>query len=204
MATLPGFFMSVNIGESTLIDPGDDYDVSGLTFAVVMHEHSDAPQYRWTTWTLDADSLLLYQPGDAPGYVVVGNAGHLYVLTEGIKTEDGKAVPIVYTSGPLPELDDQGTTAIVHKQFHSVWWEVVTPPAGDGYVVTVKLVDVNDTTNFIERIVLQDSTRMNINMYLECRQAYLSIRTITGRDFNVTNYGYSYQNVPQYERTARR
>lgn len=194
MAQYPGFFASVFYGNSVLSAPTGAYDVSNVNFAMVYHEEEDEWKDRWTTWTLDADSMLLYQPANAPNSLIIGNDGHLYVLDDEYATDDGKAIPITLISCPLPEVDaQQGITASSRKRFQSVWWELATKPPTLGYRITVTLTDVNDPTNTVTRYVTQTTNRMHVDITLRCRQAYLSITTEVGKDFDPVVIGWSFQ-----------
>lgn len=192
MGLHPGFFASVNFAASTLTQPSDEYDVSGLTYAVVLHDEQLEWPNRWSTWTLDADALLLYQPRDENSQMLVGNAGHIYILDDSIHTDDSVAIPISIRTVAIPQVDDE-VKASSFKRFQHVWWELETAPPSTGYEITVRLTDANDPSNYTQRTVLQYTTRMHITMPLRCRQAYLSLTATVGKDFNPTNMGYSFQ-----------
>lgn len=191
MAQYPGFFASVVYGTNTITAPVDTYDVSGATFALVYHEEQADWKDRWTTWSLDADSLLYYQPQAGNNKIIVGNDGHLYILDDEVFTDDGKAIPISMVSNPIPEVQDD-TPASTWKRFQDIWWELNTPPPSSGYTITVSLTDVHNSTNKITRIVTQTSTHMQLRMALRCKQAILSISTTVGKDFDPISIGWSF------------
>lgn len=192
MAQYPGFFASVTYGDAVLTAPTGNYDVSGSVFAMVYHEEQADWKDRWTTWSLDADNMLLYQPSNGPNQILVANDGHLYVLDDELGTDDGKAIKITLVSGPLPEVQE-GVSAASRKRFRRVWWETATAPPSTGYRITVTLTDVNDENNKISRIVTQTTTRMDVDLVLRCRQAYLTLSFEVGRDFDPTVFGWSFQ-----------
>ncbi len=189
---LPGCFLSVTFSDNVLNTPDNTYDVAGLNFAMVLHDERIEWPHRWTTWGLNANSLLLYQPEHEANHILVADEGHIYVLDDSIATDEDAGIHVVFTSGPLPELSDEilGSTM---KRFQNVWWEVETPPSETGYEVTVTLTDVNDAANTVTRIVEQFTTRMHVDITLRCRQARLTLSATVGKDLDFTHIGYSFQ-----------
>ena len=194
MSLHPGFFASVTFGADILVQPDDGYDVSDLSYAMVLHDEQIEWPFRWTTWGLATDSMLLYQPQDSINYMLVGDGGHLYILDDEIHTDEDAAIPLVLRSSPLPEASDEVPVSDM-KRFQNVWWEIIDTPPSTGYEVTIRLTDVNDPTNFSERIVTQTTTRMHVDLTLRCRQAYLTILVTVGKNYNITNLGYSFQHM---------
>ena len=192
MAAYPGFFASVTFGADVLTTPNGTYNVTGLTYAMVLHEEALEWNDRWTTWTLDADSMYLYQPNNGPNRILVGNNGHIYQLEDETTTDEDAAIPIELVSGPLP-IVSQTVTASSFKRITEVWWDLVDVPPSTGYSVTVTLTDINDATNVNSVVVTQLKTRMYVKLTLRCQQAYLSLKTSVGKDFNVSRYGMKFQ-----------
>lgn len=194
MALHPGFFASVTFGADILVQPDDGYDVSDLSYAMVLHDEQIEWPFRWTTWGLATESMLLYQPQDSINYMLVGDGGHLYLLDDEIHTDEDAAIPLTLRSSPLPEASDEVPVSDM-KRFQNVWWEIIDAPPSTGYEVTMRLTDVNDPTNFSERIVTQTTTRMYVDLTLRCRQAYLTVLVTVGKNYNITNLGYSFQHM---------
>jgi hypothetical protein len=191
---LPGFFSQIRLGNPTVIDPGDEIDVSGLNFAFVMHEDDDPVKERFTTWGLEADSATLYQTLSKNNKIIIGNLGYAYSLREDVHTDDNVKIPIVWTSGPLPEVDDQTTTTMQHR-LHYITWQIRTAPPSTGHLVTVKVIDMDDATNFSQLTVLQTETKMMLPIPLVARQFRIRLSASVAQDYDIMSFGYSYQEM---------
>lgn len=198
---LPGFFISVDLGDAILSNPQNVIDVSNLNFAVVMAEDDAPVQARWTTWGMEADSLYLYQALTDKNRIIAGNNGFLYVLNEEEFTDGGNAIPIILTTAPLPTPDDS-VSAYTMKRVHSIIWEIHTPPPIAGYEITVTLTDVDDESNTVSRTVTQYGTRMEIDLALRARQFRLTLSASVTTDFDLILLACKFQVMDQRKSTT--
>ena len=159
---------------------------------MVYHQEEQEWQHRWTTWSLDTDSTLLYQPTDSPNKLFIGNDGHIYQLDDETATDDGKAIHIEIQTGPIPEVT-QEVLGHTYKRIHRVGWQLATPPPATGYTVELTLTDVNDAANTVTRVVQQFSAKIRVGIALRCRQAFLSLKTNVGKDFDIVMASIEFQ-----------
>lgn len=194
MANFPGFFSIIRLGEAVVDDPGDVIDISGLNFAIVMHDDDEPVPHRFTTWGLEADSSTLYQTLSDNNKIIIGNTGFVYALDEDTHSDSGVAIPITLESGPLPEASAEETTTMQHR-IHRLTWQIRTVPPAEGQLLTIKLTDVDDSTNFTQLRLKQTETKLLIPMTITARQFRIRITTSVTQDYDPVSFGYSYQTL---------
>lgn len=191
---LPGFFASIKLGDAIITDPGDVIDIAGLNVAIVMCEDDAPVEHRFTTWGLQADSATLYQTLSDKNKIIIGNTGFVYALRETIHDDDGVAIPVLWESGPLPEVDEQAPITQQHR-LHHVTWQIKTAPPTMGHVVTVRVIDMDDATNFMQLVVYQTETKVLLPITVTARQFRIRMSVLTTQDFDPVSFGYKYQTL---------
>lgn len=197
---LPGFFINVELGDEILSNPTSVIDVSDLNFALVLSEDEEPVAARWTTWGLEADTLYLYQSLTDKNKVIGGNNGFLYVLNEDEFTDAGIAIPIIFTSSPLPEITERVSLSSV-KRVHRFKWGVRTPPPSSGYNITLTLTDIDDPSNTTSREVLQRTQEMDVSISISARQFRATLSTSVTTDFDLVYWSYIFQTRDTYGTT---
>lgn len=195
MATLlPGFFAHVDLGRNPLVLPTDLIDVSTLDFAITLCEDDAPVSERFTTWGMQADAATLYQALSVRNTLIVGDAGAIYVLDEYQHDDDGVPIPTVYETMPLPE-DTTEDTITTQKRLHYITWQLKTPPPSAGYKVNVKVVDVDDETNFITRTITQTKAKERVQIGLRARQWRIRWQFESTQDIDMLSFGQAIQIV---------
>lgn len=194
MANFPGFFSAIKLGDGQVDDPGDKIDLGALNFAIVMHEDDEPVAQRFTTWGMGADSATLYQTLSNFNKIIIGNNGAVYALEEDVHSDDGVAIPVTVESGPLPEATPDESTTMQHR-VHRIVWQISTPPPTRGHRVTIKLTDVDDSTNFTQLIIQQTETKLLLPMTITARQFRIRITVSVTQDYDPISFGYTYQSL---------
>lgn len=201
MATLPGFFSVVKLGKSVVTDPGDRIDVSDLNFAIVMHEDDEPTPYRYTTWGMQADSATLYQTLSDNNKIIVGDHGIIYSLSESVHQDDGVDIPLLWESGPLPEASAEELVTMP-RRLHSIALQIGTPPPATGFNAAVRVIDMDNSKNFVQLPLFQTETKVLLPITITARQFRIRLTVRVGQDFDPVSFSYTYQtlNRPYWRR----
>lgn len=190
----PGFFAMIKLGRAVVIDPGDRIDIHDLNFAIVMHDDDNPVPYRYTTWGLQADSVTLYQTLSDLNKIIIGNAGYAYKLDEELHSDDGVNVPILWESGPLPQVQADTATTVQHR-LYSISWQIRTPPPTAGHTVSVWVIDMDNSANIAYALVQQTETKMLVPITITARQFRIRMSVKVSQDFDPISFSYRYQTL---------
>lgn len=191
--SLPGFFLNVDLGNEVLADPTINTSIANLNAALVMADDDAPVKSRWTTWGLEADAMFLYQSSRDFNRIFVGNNGFIYRLDDDTHHDNGVPIPVTWTSGPLPAVDDE-SVAQTMKRSHEIKWTIRTTPPSTGLKVTVTLIDV-DTGDSVSRDLVQTTTQMHVDLTLRARQFRIMFTVLGTTNFDIVSLGFSYQQM---------
>lgn len=191
---LPGFFAKIKLGEAVIDDPGTIIDLSNVNFAIVMHDDDAPVPHRFTTWGMQADSATLYQSLTNTNKIIIGDAGYIYALKENVHDDDGVNIPLVIETGPLPEADAESSTTAQHR-LHRIMWQLFTKPPVKGHEITVRVTDMDDSTNYKEMTVRQTTTKLLLPITITARQFRIKWKVDVTQDFDIVSFGYAYQTL---------
>lgn len=197
MANLPGCYLQVNLGASTLQPPTTtQIDITNLNFALVMCEDDTPVQQRFTTWGMRANSAMVYQQQTSKNQIIIGYQGNIYLLDEDTKKDTGITIPLRIETVSLPEVDPSTTGPITGiRRMKEIYWQTNDTPPSSGYQIKLTLVDEDDSTNFVIRNILQYTNKMRVPMSIKCRQFRIIWELSVGTDFDIISYGYTFQNL---------
>lgn len=190
---LPAFFLHVDLGNEVLSDPTANTNVESLNFAVVMEDAEAPVQARWSTWGLEADSLLLYQRQNKPNTVLVGNNGYVYAMVEGVHSDAGAPIDQRMITTLLPSVDDNNDAQSMTRVMR-VKWGIATTPPDTGIPVTVTLIDA-DTGEEVSRSVVQYTNLMEVEIAMRCRQFRIMFEVASATDYDFSYLAYTYQRM---------
>lgn len=201
MAFLFGAFAQIKLARDNTDDGGGggEIDIRDLNMALVFSEDQEtAPLQRYALWYLSADVATLYQNIALPNRILLGEAGNLYVLDEAANSDDGAGIVVIEESGPLPPPlngDSPEYPATSDKRLHEVWWQVATPPPPEGHLVTVTVTDQDNASYWVDKQVIQTTTKMRVQISMIARQWRIMLRVVPTTNFDVISRGCSFQVV---------
>jgi hypothetical protein len=179
----------VTFGAPAAGGAGGTVITAGGNFAVVLTEHGDdqAP-IRFTTWGLAAQTALAYQSRAAGSVIYLGNSGYIYRLDPTVFTDDGSAIPVTYTTGILPWIDDQLRPKDVEaeKILVGVSWTLKTVPGSVS--VTVTAIDADDATHTVSRMITQTTKQVSVRFGLRARRWIIVWETSSPGNFNIVEF----------------
>ena len=192
MATHPGCYAVIELGDAVSDTSGSGINLRGLNFAVVMAEEEAPITERFSTWGMSAESSTLYQSLDNVNQMIIGSNGKIYVLTEDTYHDDGIPIKMVFQSGPLPE-PNEDVPAQQLKRLHGVYWQIANDPPSTGYIVTLTVFDTDNPTHRAVRSFTQYSRKVLVPISIQARQWKVRIEVTVDSDYAPLGVGMNYQ-----------